>query len=538
MKFGPVPLAAAEGAFLAHAVQAGEVRYKKGTRLGAPEIEALQAAGIGEVIVARIEDGDVAEDVAAASLAATAGHPSVRIASPSTGRVNIHAEADGLFVVDRQAIDAINRVDPSITFATLAEFAPVGRGQMVATVKIIPFAVPSAKLDSAIAAASASHLLLKVAQWTAKPVGLVATQLPSLKAEVMDKTARILQVRLARSGSTLMKEVRVPHNEDAVADAIKELVSEGAELIVVFGASAVVDPYDVIPEGIRRSGGEVSQVGMPVDPGNLLVLGKLGDVPVIGAPGCARSPKENGFDWVLDRILCGIDIKPADFAGMGVGGLLMEIETRPRPRDTGAVKRQPKLDAILLAAGSSSRMGGSHKLRAMFDGEPLIRRSARVLSSGGARSVTVVLGHEAERMAAILAGFDWNIIVNPDHAEGLASSLRAGISSLPNNSDGALIHLADMPGVTPEALQAMTRAFNRSGGQAIVRATHGGKRGNPVILPRSVYPQVARLTGDTGARAIVEGFAGQVIDVEIGEAASLDVDTPEAVKAAGGLISD
>jgi molybdenum cofactor cytidylyltransferase len=538
VKFGSVPTGAAEGAFLAHAVQAGEVRFKKGTRLGAPELAALRAAGIAEVIVAQLNDRDIAEDVAAAGLAASAAHPSVRIAAPSTGRVNIHAETDGLFVVDRAAIDAINRVDPSITIATLAEFAPVVRGQMVATVKIIPFAVPAEKLDAAIAAAKLASPLLKVAPWAAKPVGLVATELPSLKSEVMDKTTRILQSRLARSGSTLMQEVRVPHHEDAVAHAIKSLIAEGAGLVVVFGASAVVDPHDVIPEGIRRSGGKVTQVGMPVDPGNLLVLGKLGTVPVIGAPGCARSPKENGFDWVLDRTLCGIDIKPIDFAGMGVGGLLMEIETRPRPRDTISAKRLPKLDAILLAAGSSSRMGGSHKLRALFDGEPLLRRSARVLSAVGARSVTVVLGHDADRMAALLPEYEGKIIVNPDHAEGLASSLRAGIASLPNDSDGALVHLADMPGVTPDALQDMSTAFTRSGGQAIVRATHGGKRGNPVILPRSVYSQVARLTGDTGARAIVEGFAGQVIDVEIGEAASLDVDTPEAVMAAGGLISD
>ena len=206
MKFGSVPLKEAEGAFLAHAVQAGEVRFKKGTRLAVPEIAALQTAGIGEVIVARLEEGDIAEDNAAARLAATALHPSVRIASPSTGRVNIHAEADGLFVVDRHAIEAINRVDPSITIATLAEFAPVACGQMVATVKIIPFAVPVEKLDAAIAAAKSASPLLKVAPWFSKPVGLVATELPSLKPDVMDKTARILQARLARSLDAVVED--------------------------------------------------------------------------------------------------------------------------------------------------------------------------------------------------------------------------------------------------------------------------------------------------------------------------------------------
>lgn len=538
MKFGSVHLKAADGAFLAHAVQAGDTRFKKGTRLGPAELSALEIAGIDEVIVARLDEGDIAEDDAAARLASVATHPTLRIASPSTGRVNIHAEADGLFVVDKSAINAINRVDPAVTIATLAEFAPVARGQMVATVKIIPFAVAANVLDAAVAAAMVAAPLAKISPWSARRVGLVATQLPSLKPEVMDKTARILQGRLSRSGSELVREMRVPHHEDAVAGAIRSLKADGAEVIIVFGASAVVDPHDVIPQAINLSGGEVTQVGMPVDPGNLLVLGNLGSVPVIGAPGCARSPKENGFDWVLDRILCGIDIKPSDFAGMGVGGLLMEIETRPRPRDAASAKRQPRLDAILLAAGSSSRMGGPHKLRAVFDGEPLIRRSARILASGGVRSVTVVLGHEANRMSALLEPFDGRIVVNPDHGEGLASSLRTGIASLPPDSDGALVHLADMPAVSAEALKKLEGAFSKSGGQAVVRATHGGKRGNPVILPRSVFGHVARLTGDMGARAIVENFAGQVIDVEIGEAASLDVDTPEALKAAGGRICD
>ncbi len=104
-------------------------------------------------------------------------------------------------------------------------------------------------------------------------------------------------------------------------------------MVIVFGASALCDFDDVIPAAIRAAGGEVLRAGMPVDPGNLLVLGRLGETPVIGAPGCARSPKENGFDWVLDRLIAGLDVTSDDIAGMGVGGLLMEIPTRPQPRE-------------------------------------------------------------------------------------------------------------------------------------------------------------------------------------------------------------
>ena len=149
------------------------------------------------------------------------------------------------------------------------------------------------------------------------------------------------------------------------------------------------------------TGGEVIRVGMPVDPGNLLVLGRIGDVPVIGAPGCACSPKENGFDWVMDRILAGDMPTAEDISGLGVGGLLMEIQTRPRPRDM--VEKPPEqisVAIILLAAGKASRMGESapHKLLAEFSGVPLVRRSAKQAISSGANSVTAVTGYRQEEI--------------------------------------------------------------------------------------------------------------------------------------------
>src|SRR5690606_9598904 len=116
-------------------------------------------------------------------------------------------------------------------------------------------------------------------------------------------------------GSQLSGERRTAHDAAAVEAAIRAM-SPDCDMVVVFGASAMCDPDDVIPAAIRRAGGEVLRTGMPVDPGNLLVLGRLGDKPVLGAPGCARSPKENGFDWVLDRLVAGLDVTASDIAGM------------------------------------------------------------------------------------------------------------------------------------------------------------------------------------------------------------------------------
>jgi molybdenum cofactor cytidylyltransferase len=215
----------------------------------------------------------------------------------------------------------------------------------------------------------------------------------------------------------------------------------------------------------------------------------------------------------------------------------MEIEIRPRPQDLRSQTHKPKLAGLLLAAGTSSRMGGSNKLLSLFDGVSLLARSACVLEQALSRKPVVVLGHDAARMAKLLPE-GATVVVNPDFAEGLSTSLRSGVAALGSDYDGVLIHLADMPTVTAQHLKLLSDAFDASGGCAVIRATHDGKSGNPVVLPRALFSQLIRLTGDTGARILIEGFTGKVVDVELGAAARLDVDTPEALKAAGGIMTD
>jgi molybdenum cofactor cytidylyltransferase len=456
--------------------------------------------------------------------------------------VNVYSTVEGLFIADKDAVDRLNRVDAAITLACLADHVPVRSGDMVATFKIIPLAVPGDKVEMACEVLSAATVF-EVKPFAAHAVSLIATELPSLKPAVMDKTARVLERRLAPSGSRLVREKRVVHDADAVAGAIREaLMATDREprLVVVFGASAVIDAADVIPEAIRRADGEVIQVGMPVDPGNLLVLGRIGGIPVIGAPGCARSPKENGFDWVLDRILAGERPSALDISSMGVGGLLMEIQSRPRPRDIPAKKPAVIcVAAILLAAGKASRMGegGPHKLLAEFDGLPLVRRSAEIAARSKASSVTVVTGHRRAEIEAALSELDVGLAHNADYASGMASSLVAGFSSpQAKEADGILVMLADMPGVSVADLDMLIAAFRASSGQSIVRAVSHGKRGNPVVLPRPLYDAVLKLEGDVGARYIIETSEVPIVDVDIGDAAHRDVNTPEAVVAAGGIL--
>lgn len=534
MRFGRIALDEAEGAVLAHSVTTPSRRWPKAHRLDAEDIAQMRREGVGGVSAALFEPGDVGEDQAAERIAEALVTAGIECRPATTGRVNMHASVPGVFTVSRRIVDALNAIDPAITIATLAEMSPVEAGRMVATVKIIPFAVAGALVEEAerIAAREQS---MAVHAYRAARVGLVQTVLPSVKQSVLDKTARITAERLGRSGSTIAVERRVSHDEGAVAEAIKAL-RDDCDMLLVFGASAMSDRRDVIPAAILGAGGTVERVGMPVDPGNLLVLGEVGGKPVIGAPGCARSPKPNGFDWVLDRLLAGIDVRDADIAAMGVGGLLMEIATRPQPREAGAPPRAAPIGAILLAAGQSRRMGGPNKLLAEFDGVPLVRRSAHRLAAAGVVPVVAVVGHQGDRIRSALEGLDLAVAENADFASGLASSIRTGLAAMPETIGGLLVALADMPEISTQHYDRLIDAFREAGGNAIIRATVNGKRGNPVILPRSLFEAVSRLVGDMGARHLVEGGAAEVVDVELGAAAGADVDTPDAMMAAGGSL--
>lgn len=534
MRFGSFKLSEAEGGMLAHALKAGERRFRKAYKLTADDIAYLQEAGVEEVTVALLEADDIGEDDAAGRIAAALRFEHIEIRPPGTGRANLHATESGIFIVDREIINAINGIDPAITIATLDSHVGVEAGRMVATVKIIPFAVPE-HLVAQVENICRTREAFSVKPYRPRRVAVVQTLLPSLKPSVLDKTTQITAARLARSGSEIVGEVRTAHEEQAVAAAIREQMKH-SDMVLVFGASAVCDDEDVIPAAIRLAGGQVSRVGMPVDPGNLLVMGSVEGKQVLGAPGCARSPKLNGFDWVLDRLIADIEVTTDTIAGMGVGGLLMEIPTRPQLRENGGRKQAVTVWALMLAAGRSSRMGVGNKLLSTFKGETLVTRSAaRILGSNVAGSIAV-LGHQADEISAALAGLDIKQIRNADFAAGLSSSLKAGIRAVPPSASGALITLADMPGLTTADFNRMIDAFVAAGGKSIVRATHAGKRGNPVILPRSLFSEVEVLEGDTGARQIVE-TASDVIDIELGQAASLDVDTPEALAAAGGVLS-
>ncbi|MCB1449820.1 MAG: molybdopterin-binding/glycosyltransferase family 2 protein [Nitratireductor sp.] len=533
MKFGPVRASEAEGAILAHGLRLpGGIAIRKGTVLAHGDISAIMAAGIDEVIVARAESDDIGENDAAYAIANALVGPGLRAEAAATGRVNLYATADGLFVADAEKVNSINRIDPGITLATLPNLLEVNSGRMVATVKIIPYAVDGAAVASA--AAAAGNGVIAINAYSPRRIGVVATQLPSLKPSVMDKTIRVLKGRLAISGSSIVREIRTEHLQEAVAAGIRALIGE-SDIVLVFGASAICDVDDVIPTAIKAEGGKVLHFGMPVDPGNLMLLGEVDGKPVIGAPGCARSPAENGFDWILQRLIAGRKVTADEITGMGVGGLLMEIGSRPQPRE--GKSRNPKISAIILAAGQSTRMGPANKLLAKIDGKPMIAHVADAAIGAHPFDVIAVTGHQAQSVKEALSDRALKLVHNAEFATGMASSLRAGISAVDPASDGAMVMLGDMPRIEAAMLEKVINAFAASKPHPVVVATCNGKRGNPVIWPRRFFEQLLQVQGDKGARDLLADLVNETVMVEIGEAASLDLDTREALERAGGSLS-
>lgn len=543
MRFGDTPIDEATGAILGHSWRSGGINFSKGRRLSADDVGKLKAAGVSTVVAARLDADDVHEDEAAATVAKALAGEGIEVTAPFTGRCNHFARGSGLAVVDHARIDALNELDESVTVATLPPFARVEPRQMVATVKIIPYGAPKSAVARAVEVAhSANRPLISVAPFRAMRAGLVQTRLPGTRDKVLDKALGTTTKRLTSLSSTLNGERRVAHDAASIAAALKELKAEGCDLFLIAGASAIVDRDDVVPLGIAEAGGTVHHFGMPVDPGNLLLTAELDGKPVLGLPGCAKSPKYNGFDMVLERLAAGLTVGRAEIVRMGAGGLLAEIASRPQPRDDEpsegeGPQQAPRVAVLVLAAGRSTRMGGPNKMLADANGAPLVVHAVKAALESQAIEIVVVLGHMADQVRAgienaIPGRSRLRFVTNPDFVDGLSTSVRTGIDALSSNVDAAIVQLGDMPGVGAGLLNRLIAAFSPVEGRAICVPTVGGKRGNPVLWARRFFPEMATLSGDSGAKHLIGEHADLVCEVEMtGEAAITDIDTPEALKA-------
>jgi molybdenum cofactor cytidylyltransferase len=329
MRLETLPLAQAAGHILCHNLPDAQGRkaFTKGRVVRPEDLPRLEALGLSTVRVAVLDPGDVHEDEAAARLAAAVAGPGVSATQPRTGRVNLRAEHAGPLEVDVAALLTINEVD-GLTVATLPDHTLARPGLTLATIKVIPFAVPEADLARVEAAGRAAGGVLRVRPLLVRSVGVILVSSPAARLRVERGVYPAIEGRVRELGGAVLATRFVPPDEGAVAAAVAELRAMGAELIISAGETSVVDLEDVTPRGIRLAGGRVEHYGAPVEPGNLLLLAYLdgaqseAPLPVLGAPGCVRSRDANIVDLLLPRLMAGERVRKRDIVALGHGGLL------------------------------------------------------------------------------------------------------------------------------------------------------------------------------------------------------------------------
>ena len=543
MFFASYDCGSAEGVILAHTIRIPGRTLKKGRVLSVDDLDDLQINGISHISGVRLEVDDVDENQAALEVARALAGPLLEVGKPVAGRCYLYAQRDGLAQIRREVIDSINLCDAGIFIATLSEHAECLQQQAVASIKVIPFAIARRQLDVCLELAGTTADTLSLQAYQPCSVALILTETPGLKESLLDSTSRVTRERVTAVGGSIVFERRCGHSVDQVSAALAEALAAEIGLVLICGASITVDPADIIPSAIVKQGGTVDHFGMPVEPGNMLLLAHIDGCPVVNLPGCSRSPKLNGLDWVMQRMAAGLPLGKAEILSMGVGGLIKDISHRWRMREQANLIEQfqssHKVAALVLGAGRSSRMGEKNKLLARVGGIAMLQRAVDAALTAEVVSTTVVTGCQAQEVHNLLRGREVNFVHNADYLSGLASSLKAGLRALPGDIDGVIILLADMPFINSAHINELLAEFDPATERDIVAPIREGRLGNPIIWSARYIPAMMKLSGDRGARPLLDEFAANVWEVPMGDdAIFMDVDTPSALAEANSRCED
>ena len=534
MKFGRVPVDQAEGKVLAHSMVVHKKRWKKGRILSRLDVDVLQGIGVETVVAATLNSDDIDEDSAAEALARTLAGPGVRIRPAATGRCNLYAEHRGLLRLNADHVNRINSVSEIFTVGTLRPFSIVYKDELLVTIKIIPYAVSRDALNDVISVSGQGYPPVSVCEFKAMKIGLIQTKNDSFNTKLLQKGLEMLGTRVEQLGSEIVAHATCEHHENRVTESIQQLVSKELDMILLLGASAIQDREDVIPKGIVNAGGRIEHFGMPMDPGNLLLVAQLGRMPILGLPGCVRSPKRNGFDFVLERLVAGLEVRSEEVMNMGVGGILSEGPRRPERRTQMADQVKPeskRIAAIILAAGQSRRMGKDNKLLMKLGNNSVIRTVVDNVGNAQIDDIILATGHDRELIENEIKDKNLTIAHNPEFVGGLSTTLRTALAALPQNVSGVLVCQGDMPFVQSSHINSLIQAFDPLAGRNICVPTHRGKRGNPVLWDRRYIPEMMEVRGDVGAKHIIGEYEEFVKEIAIDDPAVLtDLDTPEAFR--------
>lgn len=318
-----IPVQEAVGTVLCHdltRIEPGRRKgpaFRKGHVVRPEDIPDLLRIGKENLYVFDLKQGFVHEDEAAGRLARAAAGPGLALSTPCEGKITLTAARQGLLCVDRGLLRRLNGVD-DVVFATLHTGQVVNAGQAVAGTRVVPLVVEKEKLKRA-EAVCAEGTVIQVKELRAARVGLVTTGSEVYSGRIEDGFGPVLRNKLSALGSEVFRQILVSDDEAMTASAIRELIGEGADMVLVTGGMSV-DPDDRTPSAIRAAGAKVLIYGAPVLPGAMFLLARLGQVPVLGLPGCVMYHRSSIFDLVVPRLLAGEEVTREDVLDLGHGG--------------------------------------------------------------------------------------------------------------------------------------------------------------------------------------------------------------------------
>jgi len=292
--------------------------FRRGHVVAEEDIPALLNIGKEHLYVYDPRDGYVHEDDAAMRIAVAATGPGIELLSPCEGKITLRADRDGLLDIDTDTLFRLNSVK-DVIFGTIHSNQPVKKGRALAGTRVIPLVVPDDTVAEAEALLRENGPLIQVRRLEPHRVGIVTTGSEVYTGRIQDKFGPVLRRKFEQYGSTILGQRLVSDDPEMTAQAIRDFVSEGADFVVVTGGMSV-DPDDQTPTAIRMTGADEVVYGAPTFPGAMFLLARLGEVAVLGLPGCVMYYRASIFDLIVPRLLAGKDVKREDIISLGHGG--------------------------------------------------------------------------------------------------------------------------------------------------------------------------------------------------------------------------
>lgn len=319
-----VPVQEAVGMVLCHdltRIVPGEFKgraFKKGHVVQEDDVQTLLKIGKEHLYVWEATEGHLHENEAAGRIATAAAGPGIRLTQASEGRINLIADRDGLLKINVQALNRINSIDEMV-FGTLHTNQQVTRGRSVAGTRVVPLTIEEDKIKQVEDICRQAFPLVEVKPFLARSIGMVTTGSEIFKGLIKDKFGPILKEKFNLLNGSILRQVLTSDNRELTTTAIHDLVNEGAQMVVLTGGMSV-DPDDQTPAAIRATGARVVTYGSPVFPGAMFMLAYLGEVPIVGLPGCVMYYRATIFELIIPRLMAGDPITREDISALGHGG--------------------------------------------------------------------------------------------------------------------------------------------------------------------------------------------------------------------------